>query len=349
MDETRHEFCAARILVVDDEEPMRRLLGRSLEAAGYSCTLAADAAEALARLAEAGYELLLCDVNLPDQSGLDLVRHALTQHLDTAALMLSGSERPDYVSRALDNGAYGYLVKPFTFMTVRIAVMNALRRRELEMTQRAQLERTIEQLEASRSETVHRLSRAMEYRDPGTGEHVERMSRYCALVARHFSLDAASVGVASAMHDIGKIGVPDSILLKSGPLTAEERCVMQTHAAIGHELLSGSDSEILRLAATIAWTHHERYDGGGYPRGLTGDEIPLEGKIAAVADVFDALTSTRPYREALSVDEALGIMRAERGRHFDPLVLDAFIALLDDVDAVRREPPGWRIGALARA
>jgi putative two-component system response regulator len=124
---------------------------------------------------------------------------------------------------------------------------------------------------------------------------------------------------------------------------------MQTHAAIGHELLSGSDSEILRLAATIAWTHHERYDGGGYPRGLTGDEIPLEGKIAAVADVFDALTSTRPYREALSVDEALGIMRAERGRHFDPLVLDAFIALLDDVDAVRREPPGWRIGALARA
>jgi putative two-component system response regulator len=319
------------------------MLGRSLEAVGHSCALAADAAEARARLAEESFGLLLCDVNLPGQSGLDLTRYVLAEHPGVAALMVSGADRPDYAATALEYGAYGFLLKPFTVSAVQIAVMNALRRRELETQHRAHtvrleqevLERTLE-VEASRAETVQRLSRAMEYRDPETGEHVERMSRLCARVAERFSLDARSIELASAMHDIGKIGVPDSILLKPGPITPAERRTMQAHTQIGHDLLRGSESEILRLAAEIAWTHHERYDGGGYPRRLAGDEIPIEGRIAAVADVFDALTSTRPYRQALPVQEALSIMRAERGRHFDPVVFDAFLEVVGDSVAERQ-------------
>jgi putative two-component system response regulator len=337
---------AARILIVDDDPQLRRVLGRSLEAAGYGCTLAADADEAQARLAESSFALLICDVNLPGQSGLELARHVLSQHSDIAALMVSGSDEPALTDAALDYGAYGYLVKPFTPTAMRISVMNALRRRELELEQRAhtgrleqivldrtaslrhalaRLERTAAQLEASREETIRRLSRAMEFRDPETGEHVDRMSRYCALIAEELSLDSRLIEVASTMHDIGKIGVPDSILLKPGPLTPEERATMQEHAQVGYDLLCDSESEILRTAAMIAWTHHERFDGAGYPRGLAGAAIPIEGRIAAVADVYDALTSDRPYRSAMTVEEALGTMTAQRGLHFDPEVLDAFL------------------------
>jgi putative two-component system response regulator len=351
MDKSHPAGTELRILVVDDDEAMRRSLGRSLERVGYPCTLASNAAEAYALLKGHPFALILCDVNLPGESGLELIRHMLSEHPEVAALMVSGLDRPDYADAALDYGAYGYLVKPFTVTTLRIAVMNALRRRELEMEQRARtehlelvvlertsslrsalvrLEETAAKLETSRAETVRRLSRAMEYRDAGTGEHVDRMSRHCGLISTRFSLDGPSIEVASAMHDIGKIALPDSILLKRGPLTREERELMQTHAQMGRDLLNGSDSEILELAAMIAWTHHERYDGGGYPRGLEGGDIPLEGRVAAVADVFDALTSARPYRPALPVDAALTIMHDERGRHFDPTVLDAFVDLMDE-------------------
>jgi putative two-component system response regulator len=340
---------AGRILVVDDDEQMRRVLGRSLERAGYRCIYAAGAREAHAQLAVSQVALLLCDVKLPGESGLDLTRHVLTKHPDTAALMVSGSDEPELTATALEYGAYGYLVKPITNTALLISVMNALRRRELEIERRAhteqleqlvhertsslrralsRLEETASQLDSSREETIRRLSRAMEFRDPQTGEHVDRMSRSCAMIARRLPLDARAIEVASAMHDIGKIGVPDSILLKHGPLSAAERAIMETHPQLGYDLLRDSGSEILRTAATIAWTHHERFDGGGYPRGLAGEDIPLEGRIAAVADVFDALTSDRPYRAAFSVEHALSIMRAERGGHFDPIVLDVFLDAL---------------------
>ena len=166
------------------------------------------------------------------------------------------------------------------------------------------------------------------------------MSRYCALLAAKVGLGAERVDlirVASPMHDVGKIAIPDSILLKPGSLDAEERRVMERHTEIGYQILSGSRAELLRLAADLAWTHHERFDGSGYPRGLARAEIPLEGRIAAVADVFDALTTDRVYRKAMPVEEAVGLMAAERGRHFDPEILDLFFASLDDVDAIRRQ------------
>jgi PAS domain S-box-containing protein len=185
------------------------------------------------------------------------------------------------------------------------------------------------QLKLTREETVRRLSRAIEYRDQETGGHTDRMSRYAALLASRLGLDDESIRLASSMHDVGKVALSDSILLKPGKLTPAERQEMEGHAAIGREILAGSGSTLLELAATIAWTHHEKIDGTGYPRGLAGEEIPIEGQIAAIADVFDALTSDRPYRPAFSSDEAMQMMREERGTHFNPHLLDVFLDTIE--------------------
>jgi putative two-component system response regulator len=247
-------------------------------------------------------------------------------------------------------GAYGYLVKPYREGDLLITVSNALRRRSLEAQAHAH-ERELEQdviaksleaervrqllrnseesLERSRLETVHKLSLAVEMRDQVTGHHLSRMGAYCEEIARRINLPGEvcdSIALAGQMHDIGKIAVPDHILLKAGPLSGEERKQMQTHAEIGRKILHGSESPLLQLAESIAWTHHEKIDGSGYPRGLNGNEIPIVGRIAAVADVFDALTRNRPYRKAMPVPAAAELMAEGRGKHFDPLVLDTFMS-----------------------
>jgi PAS domain S-box-containing protein len=194
-----------------------------------------------------------------------------------------------------------------------------------------------ESLRRSHEETIRRLSRAAEFRDDDTGTHIERVSRYCALIAERLGLDqelAHQLRIASPMHDVGKIGVADAILRKPGPLDSVERAAMQRHAEIGHSILAGSGAELLERAATIALTHHERYDGAGYPRGLSAEQIPLDGRIVAVADVFDALTTDRVYRRAYSHEQALAIMRLERGRHFDPWVLDAFLGAEAEIKVI---------------
>jgi PAS domain S-box-containing protein len=197
-------------------------------------------------------------------------------------------------------------------------------------------QQAIEELRQSRQETVERLSKAIELHDFSTGEHVDRMAKVAAFLGAELGLDAERVlllRVASPMHDVGKIATPDEILRKPGSLTPAERTKMQRHTVVGHELLANSKSELLRLAATIALTHHERFDGAGYPRGLTATEIPLEGRIAAVADVFDALLSHRCYRPAMSVDETVRIIEEGRGTHFDPQIVDL---LIDGVEEVLR-------------
>lgn len=191
--------------------------------------------------------------------------------------------------------------------------------------------RAIEELELSRQETVERLTRAIDRHDSSTGEHVNRMAAVAAMLGREMGLDPERVQLlrlAAPMHDVGKIGTPDEILQKAGPLTAEERCVMEQHTWVGHEILVDSQSELLRLAATIALTHHERYDGSGYPQGLAGRQIPLEGRITAVADVFDALLSDRVYRPALSVDETMDVLKEGSGTQFDPEIVDLLLTHL---------------------
>jgi putative two-component system response regulator len=186
------------------------------------------------------------------------------------------------------------------------------------------------------------LTRAGRFRDEETAEHVERMSRTCALIARRLGFtpqQAADLQIASAMHDIGKIGIPDAVLLKPGALSAEERAMIERHTEIGHQILSGPRDPVMRLAATIALTHHERVDGYGYPDALRADEIPLCGRIAAVADVFDALTHDRVYRPAMQIDDALTIINRESGTQFDKTVLAAFGAVLPDVLDIRRRYP----------
>jgi len=194
-----------------------------------------------------------------------------------------------------------------------------------------ELTRAFSELEIAQAETVRRLSMAVEFRDEDTGAHIERIGRFSTLLAEHVGMDqdfCATLTHAAPLHDVGKVAIPDAILLKPGELTAEERAIVETHAEEGHRLLRGSSSSILDLAATIALSHHEKWDGTGYPRGVKGEAIPIEGRIVAVADVFDALTSDRVYRRAFTVEEAVEMMFEQRGRHFDPVLLDAFMEVL---------------------
>lgn len=197
-----------------------------------------------------------------------------------------------------------------------------------------------EALQEAKEEMLRRLARVIEYRDNETGEHVERMSAYCAIVARHLGWlpnEAHELRIAATMHDVGKVAVPDVILLKPGALTPQERVAMERHTVAGHEMLAGSRSLIIQQAADIALSHHERWDGGGYPHRVAGSAIPLAARIVAVADVFDALTSDRVYRPALPLETALALLEEGRGTQFDPQVLDAFLAGLTEILAVRTE------------
>ena len=335
----------ARVLIVDDDPAVCEALRRLVADHGHVATVAGDATEARANLASASFEVILCDVKLPGESGLELVHDVVGGRTDIAVLMVSGADDPQLAETALALGAYGYIVKPFRDSEVNIGIANALRRRRLEIENKAHHER-LEQLVAertseldrSRDETIHRLAGAAELRDKETGHHIQRVSRYSELIARRLGLPydrCELLRIASPLHDIGKIGIPDHILRNPGPLSPDERRVVETHTELGHAILSGSSEPLLELGAEIAWTHHERFDGGGYPCGLAGDAIPLAGRIVAVADVFDALVSDRVYRLAVPVDEVVVAMEAERGAHFDPDALEALLMAIPEAIAIR--------------
>ncbi len=204
------------------------------------------------------------------------------------------------------------------------------------------LKRALSELEIAQAETVRRLSMAVEFRDEDTGAHIERIGRFSALLCAQLGMDAEfceRISHAAPLHDVGKVAIPDAILLKPGPLTEQERSIVETHTEEGYRLLRGSSSSILDLAASIALSHHEKWDGSGYPRGLSGEDIPIEGRVVAIADVFDALTSDRVYRGAFSMQEAIEMMVAERGRHFDPAMLDAFLEVLGKTGPQARARP----------
>src|SRR5258707_5033923 len=204
----------------------------------------------------------------------------------------------------------------------------------------SELKRALSELEIAQAETVQRLSMAVEFRDEDTGAHIERIGRFSVLLAEQIGMEqefSERLRHAAPLHDVGKVAITDAILLKPGPLTPEERAIVETHAEEGHRLARGSSSSILDMAATVALSHQEKWDGTGYPRGLKGEAIPIEGRIVAVADVFDALTSDRVYRKAFPVDDAIPMMRDQRGRHFDPVLLDAFMEVLEKSGLDARE------------
>ncbi len=460
---------AERILVVDDRPEVLRVVDRTL-GEHYRCQFASSVVEAREKLAGETFHLVLCDIQMPGESGLVLIEEITEQYPDTAVVLVTGVDDPDVAEKTFGLGAHGYLVKPFWPGQLLITTMNALRQRELEMARKAhnrtleermqllmdmapvpiyikdtesrymlanrvaqevaglapgeligktdaaimspeatryvresdrrvldggrtytseetvemggqeksfltvkfpyvndlgevigvsgisaditaqkeaerlQAELTvaqkqaIEDLRASQQETVDRLTRAIEMHDANTGEHVSRMAVIAAFLGEKMGLDREEVWLlraAAPMHDVGKIATADQILRKTGPLTDEERLEMQRHTTIGHQILADSDSELLQMAATIALSHHERYDGSGYPRGLKDGDIPLVGRIVAVADVFDALLSDRSYRPAMSVDEATKLIEEGRGTHFDPQIADILLGHLDEALALR--------------
>jgi putative two-component system response regulator len=337
------------ILCVDDDERVRGLIVRMLARSGHQVVPVANVAEARRVLAERPFAVVLCDIGLPGESGLELVAELARTRPEVATVMVTGQDDPSLADTALELGAYGYLTKPFDANELLIDISTALKRRKRDSERRvhasrleqlvaartAELEDAVARLAASEQElrraydeTVARLSRAIEYHDGETGAHDERVGLYVEMIARALDLEvdrAELLRLVSPLHDIGKIAIPAALLQKPGSLTKAERRAMQRHTDVGHELLAGSGNELLDVAATIAWTHHERWDGTGYPRRLSGDEIPLEGRIVAVADVFDALTSDRPYRPRLTAAAALEHVAGGRGKAFDPGVVDAFL------------------------
>jgi putative two-component system response regulator len=350
----------AELLIVDDDMPLRRWAERVVSDGGYACDSAGDAAEARERLKQESYSLVLLDVRMPGESGMALLGHIRASFPATAVVMVTGEDDQQLAMSAIEHGAYGYMVKPVRSGELLINVANALHRRRSEADRQQmvhtlenavqdsshKLEHALQELHlseskvwASQAETIMRLARLVEFRDEETGHHLQRMSSYCEILACELGLSERHrevVRLASQLHDVGKVAIPDSILRKPGKLTPQEFEVIQTHAEIGHQMLTGSSSEVVQTGAQIALTHHERWDGGGYPRELSGEDIPTEGRIAAIADVFDALTSDRVYRPAFPASLALRALEAERGTHFDPQMLDAFMHALPEVEAVRR-------------
>ena len=336
-----------RILIVDDEEVLRRLMARWLTPEQYHCATAESAEEAWALMQRTPVALVVLDINMTGMSGMALLRLIMDTFPETAVIMVTGVDDRSIATEALQIGAYGYLIKPFERNELIINVVNALKRRQL-VTSRLRYEHELEEtirtrtseIRATQEEVTLTLIAAMQQRDGETGAHIQRMGHYARVLAcqLHWSpSDADNMRLAAPMHDIGKIGVPDAVLRKPGKLTPEEFFVITQHTLIGEEILRDAKSPLLQLARTIALSHHEKWDGSGYPLGLSGDAIPQSAQIVAVADVFDALTHDRVYRPAFAEAEALEMMRQERGFHFSPDVFDAFLIIFPRFQQINDE------------
>ncbi|MGM0575055.1 MAG: HD domain-containing phosphohydrolase [Myxococcota bacterium] len=352
----------AVVLVLEDEDAARSAMSRALERKGHRIVPCASGEEALEALEREQVDLALLDLVLPGMDGVEVCSRIRRKYdsLSLPVIFMTGYDNEDHRLRGLRAGADEFLAKPVAPVELLLRVRNLVRMKRyhhrvveqkdgLEEAVRARTEhlrQALRRVEAAEQrvslaheETVRRLGAAAEFRDPETGEHLERMSRYSALLAREVGLPperCEQIRRAAPMHDVGKIGIPDEILLKPGRLTAEEYEAMKQHTVLGHRILTGSDAPLLELGAVIALTHHERWDGGGYPHGLEGSEIPIEGRLTAIADVFDALTSRRVYKDAFSIEKSLGILREGRGEHFDPDLVDLFFGVIDEVQAIKK-------------
>ncbi len=292
-------------------------------------------------------DLLVVDYMMPVLSGTELTTRFRARYPDIPVLMVTANHETELRHQALQLGVTDFLNKPLdnTEFLARAKNMLALRRSHKQLADRAawlaeEVRKATEQIVAREQETIFCLARAAEYRDPETGAHILRMAHYSRHVARMLELPLEQQDLlleAAPMHDIGKVGTPDIILLKPGKLTEAEFSIMKQHAVIGYEVLNASNSPLLKVAAEIAHTHHEKFDGSGYPRGLKGADIPLFGRIVAVADVFDALTSERPYKKAWSIEQATQMLRDGSGKHFDPESIEAFFAGFDEVLSIKEK------------
>lgn len=329
----------ARILIVDDSEPNRRLLQRMLAREGYeSLHTAGDGEGALAAAREIGPDLLLLDMHMPGLGGLEVLqrlRRELPPDTYLPILVITADSNAETMREALSAGAMDFLTKPFDAVEVMLRVRNLLHTRYLHLhLEKRVAERTSELADAN-LEILQRLAQAGEFRDESTGHHTQRVGELSARLALQMGLPHSQVELirrAAPLHDVGKIGVSDTILLKSGRLTQEEWITMKRHTTFGAMILANGRADLIRAAERIALCHHERWDGTGYPRGLQGEAIPVEARVVAVADVFDALTHDRPYRSAWPLKDTIAEIEAGGGTHFDPAVVRAFIDVMSTAE-----------------
>ena len=342
---------AARVLIVDDRSTARNLLeglAKSLEP-GILVESFADPLQALAYMENMTPDLIITDYRMPGMDGIEFTRRVRAKKslMDVPLIIVTVVEDRQIRYQALENGATDFLTRPIDPQECRARCLNllALRRHQKIVSDHSQwLEAQVlvatREIRAREHETLLKLAKAGEYRDEDTGNHILRMAKYARLIAEEMNLTALEcdeIESAAPMHDIGKIGIPDQILLKPGMHTPEESIIMRRHPAIGYGILADSPSRYLQMGAVIALGHHEKFDGSGYPQGQVGTGIPLPARIVAVADVFDALTSVRPYKKAWSFQNALEYVQMNSGKHFDPDCVRAFEKRVDGVAQVMRE------------
>ncbi|BCM90975.1 putative cyclic di-GMP phosphodiesterase [Abditibacteriota bacterium] len=328
------------ILIVEDQDFNIQLLHNILSRDGYTNIVCVqDSREAIERYNQSQPDLVFLDLHMPHLDGFGVLEQLqdLTHSDYVPILILTADTNPQARQCALSLGAMDFINKPFKISEVLLRTRNFLHSRQMhlqlksknQLLEKLVLERT-RLLEEAQIEMLERLANAAEYRDQETGEHTNRVSWLSAHIARKIGMSEWQVSLlrrAATLHDIGKIAVPDKILLKPGPLTPTEFEIMQTHTKVGAHLLKNGHSHVIKMAESIALTHHEKWDGTGHPQGLKGEEIPLEGRIVALVDVFDALSHERPYKKAWSHREVVSEIKAQSGRHFDPAVVEAFLHL----------------------
>lgn len=339
----------SRILIIDDQSTSRQILEELVANLDewVSTESFADPVVALAWVHANPPDLVLTDYKMPHMNGVEFTRRFRHLYPEIPLVMITALEDRAIRYQALEAGATDFLTKPVDHTECRARCRNllTLRQQQIIIKDRAswledQVGKATQEIRTRELETLLRLAKAGEYRDEETGGHILRMASFSRLIAERLGLsknDCQVIETAAPMHDIGKIGIPDGVLLKPGKLDTEEFRTMQTHARIGYEILKDSPSKYLQMGAIIAYGHHEKFDGQGYPNGLVGEAIPLPARIVAVADVFDALTSKRPYKHAWSVQDAVEYLQTEQGRHFDPACVQAFLTQLDKVLHIRQQ------------
>ncbi|AZQ11906.1 Cyclic di-GMP phosphodiesterase response regulator RpfG [Shewanella khirikhana] len=329
----------ATVLVVDDTpENIDILVG--ILGQDYKVKVAIDGPKALAVAQSSPPDLILLDVMMPGMSGYEVCRRLkqepMTSHIPVIFVTAMAEVADE--TQGFELGAVDYITKPVSAPIVKARVKNHLALYDQKRLLEEQVRERTKELERTRFEIIRRLGRAAEYKDNETGLHVVRMSHYARLLSRQAGLPDPFCEMlynAAPMHDIGKIGTPDAVLKKPAKLDADEWKIMQQHAEIGAEIIGEHPDPLLQMSRRIALTHHEKWDGSGYPRGLKGEEIPIEGRIVAIADVFDALTSIRPYKKAWTIEDTMALLESEAGKHFDPALVEHFKTILSEVIAIR--------------